>query len=173
VTDGFGGCNIHIFKSYHAPIGSLGEGTQYNCMQVLQFIFCLKLLCEYCIIRALRVYPSNEDIAFLTMVIVTLNLHWWGNGWFYHGHSQCFSSTWGYCSFGFMVHVNHLWWKKKLCGMRHDKYVQCGIWRSRPINWDWKIKWGEKFTKMNPWTCTKLYIKCSIDYITKMVVRCI
>jgi hypothetical protein len=35
------------------------------CMQVLQFYFFLKLLCEYCIIRALRVYPSNEDIAFV------------------------------------------------------------------------------------------------------------
>jgi hypothetical protein len=53
-------CNIHIFKSYHAPRGFLGEGTQYNCMRVLQLFFCSKFLG---IIRTLRVYPSDEDIA--------------------------------------------------------------------------------------------------------------
>ncbi len=142
-------CNIHIFKSYHALNWVSWWRYTIQLYASITIFFCLKLLCEYCIIRALRVYPSNEDIASLTMVIVTLNLHWWGNGWFYHGHSQCFSSTWGHCSFGFMVHVNHLWWIKILCGIWHDKYVQCGIWQSRPINWDWKRKWVRNLQK---WT---------------------
>jgi hypothetical protein len=38
--------------------------------------------------------------------------------------SMFFFDIWGYCSFGFMVHVNHLWLLKILCGMWHDKYVE-------------------------------------------------
>jgi len=42
VTLGDGGislCNTCILKLYHAPREVFGEGTQYNCMQVLQYIF--------------------------------------------------------------------------------------------------------------------------------------
>jgi hypothetical protein len=42
VTLGDGGislCNTCILKLYHAPREAFGEGIQYNCMQVLQYIF--------------------------------------------------------------------------------------------------------------------------------------
>jgi hypothetical protein len=33
------------------------------------------------------------------------------------------SCKWKYCSFGFMVNVNHSWWMGVLCGMGHVKDV--------------------------------------------------
>ncbi len=47
--------NIHIFKPCHTPMGPLGESKQYNCMQILQYIFYLRLLCRYYIIRTMEV----------------------------------------------------------------------------------------------------------------------
>jgi hypothetical protein len=42
ITLGDGGislCNTCILKLYHAPREVFGEGTPYNCIQVLQYIF--------------------------------------------------------------------------------------------------------------------------------------
>lgn len=47
--------NTHIFKPRHTLMGPLGEGKQYNCMQILQYIFYLRLLCKYYIIRTMEV----------------------------------------------------------------------------------------------------------------------
>jgi hypothetical protein len=67
LVDGVSLCSTCIFKLYHAPREAFGEGTQHNCMQVLQYIFCLKLSCKCCIVKIVKVYQHNEDIALLIM----------------------------------------------------------------------------------------------------------
>jgi hypothetical protein len=48
-------CNTHIFKLVYAPKGPFHERGQCNYIKILNYNFSLRLLCEYFMIRIMKV----------------------------------------------------------------------------------------------------------------------